>query len=175
MPYKEFETIDDANRCKMNITSVSCHVKKKLIATEIGKDFSNKEIKGLKDNIPSSSSSEQLLAAKDIKSNKNKFVSCKNTQQKKAKILRLEKKQNKLLAQGKTNTEIEAILSQPKQQQNCDKNLEQFFNELNSEMNKLEVQYYMSQIFSLQIYILLIHKFNRKMYLTVEITSSNVG
>lgn len=57
---------------------------------------------------------------------------------KKAKLLRIERKQNKLLAQGKSQSEIESIMKE-KKQQNCAKSLEELFDEVYTGLKKLEV------------------------------------
>ncbi|XP_012218425.2 arginyl-tRNA--protein transferase 1 isoform X1 [Linepithema humile] len=58
---------------------------------------------------------------------------------KKAKLLRIERKQNKLLAQGKSQTEIESIMKE-KKQQNCVKTLEELFEEVYTGLRKLEMK-----------------------------------
>ena len=58
--------------------------------------------------------------------------------QKKAKLLRIERKQNKLLAQGKTMEEINALMKKNKPQ-NTEKTLEDYFSEISQCSNKLEV------------------------------------
>lgn len=60
---------------------------------------------------------------------------------KKAKLLRLERKRDKLLAQGKTQSEIESMLKE-KKQQNCAKSLEELFDEVYTGSKKLEVIQY---------------------------------
>lgn len=60
---------------------------------------------------------------------------------KKAKLLRLERKQNKLLAQGKSQSEIENIMKE-KKQQNYTKTLEELFEEIYTGLKKLEVIQY---------------------------------
>jgi len=57
---------------------------------------------------------------------------------KKAKLLRIERKKNKLLAQGKSQSEIESIMKE-KKQQNCIKTMEEFFEEVYTGLKKLEV------------------------------------
>jgi len=57
---------------------------------------------------------------------------------KKAKLLRIERKKNKLLAQGKSQSEIESIMKE-KKQQNCVKTMEEFFEEVYTGLKKLEV------------------------------------
>jgi len=57
---------------------------------------------------------------------------------KKAKLLRIERKKNKLLAQGKSQSEIESIMKE-KKQQNCAKTIEELFEEVYTGLKKLEV------------------------------------
>lgn len=131
-----YATIEDSKICKISKIIAPCESNKNLSPSESSKNSCSLEKNELKDSIASSSGSKQLSAPKDVKSNKTKI---EHNPQKKAKILRLERKQNKLLSQGKSHSEIETILSASKQQQNCSKTLEQFFSELNSDVNKLEV------------------------------------
>lgn len=58
--------------------------------------------------------------------------------QKKAKLLRIERKRNKLLAQGKSPEEIETLMKK-KKPQNTGKTLDDFFKEISNCSNKLEV------------------------------------
>lgn len=58
---------------------------------------------------------------------------------KKAKLLRIERKKNKLLAQGKSQSEIERIMTE-KKQQNCVKTLEELFEEVYTGLKKLEMK-----------------------------------
>ncbi|XP_076375230.1 arginyltransferase 1 isoform X2 [Megalopta genalis] len=58
---------------------------------------------------------------------------------KKAKLLRIERKQNKLLAQGKTQAEIDAMFRKDKQQ-NQGKSLEELFDETLRGTNRLELK-----------------------------------
>lgn len=60
---------------------------------------------------------------------------------KKAKLLRIERKKNKLLAQGKSQNEIESIMK-GKKQQNCIKTMEELFEEVYTGSKKLEVIQY---------------------------------
>lgn len=57
---------------------------------------------------------------------------------KKAKLLRIERKKSKLLAQGKSQSEIESIMRE-KKQQNCIKIVEELFEEVYTGLKKLEV------------------------------------
>ncbi|XP_043466754.1 arginyl-tRNA--protein transferase 1 [Leptopilina heterotoma] len=129
-------TIEDSKICKISKIIAPCEINKNSLPSESSKNSFSIEKKEVKDSIASSSGSK-LLADKDVKANKTKL---EHNPQKKAKILRLERKQNKLLSQGKSTSEIQTILSESKQQQNSSKTLEQFFSELNSEMNKLELK-----------------------------------
>lgn len=72
---------------------------------------------------------------------------------KKAKILRLERKQNKLLAQGKSQSEIESIMKERKQQ-NYIKPLEELFDEVYTGLKKLEVIQYQRLNFEIIIYFI---------------------
>lgn len=56
----------------------------------------------------------------------------------KAKFLRKQRKQNKLMAQGKSQEEIEAIFKESKQE-NQVKSLEELFDEVYNENNRLQV------------------------------------
>ncbi|XP_018398140.1 PREDICTED: arginyl-tRNA--protein transferase 1 isoform X2 [Cyphomyrmex costatus] len=58
---------------------------------------------------------------------------------KKAKLLRIERKKNKLLAQGKSQSEIESIM-RDKKQQNCIRTVEELFEEVYTGLKKLEMK-----------------------------------
>ncbi|XP_018312454.1 arginyl-tRNA--protein transferase 1 isoform X2 [Mycetomoellerius zeteki] len=58
---------------------------------------------------------------------------------KKAKLLRIERKKSKLLAQGKSQSEIESIMRE-KKQQNCIKIVEELFEEVYTGLKKLEMK-----------------------------------
>ncbi|KAG7198710.1 hypothetical protein KM043_001702 [Ampulex compressa] len=58
---------------------------------------------------------------------------------KKAKLLRIERKQNKLLAQGKSQSEVEAIFKENKPQNNV-KDIEELFKEMDGGTKKLEIK-----------------------------------
>ncbi|KAL0118103.1 hypothetical protein PUN28_009046 [Cardiocondyla obscurior] len=58
---------------------------------------------------------------------------------KKAKLLRIERKKSKLLAQGKSESEIESIMKE-KKQQNCAKTIEELFEEVYTGLKKLELK-----------------------------------
>lgn len=67
---------------------------------------------------------------------------------KKAKLLRIERKQKKLLAQGKSLKEIETAFKESKQQ-NYVKTLEELFDEIWNGTKKLEVRYIKIKIFEI--------------------------
>jgi len=80
---------------------------------------------------------------------------------KKAKLLRIERKKNKLLAQGKSQSEIESIMRE-KKQQNCIKTMEEFFEEVYTGLKKLEV---MTSMIKLQNCYLFYQTFPNSYYL----------
>lgn len=90
--------------------------------------------------ISASRSNQEQMTISDSKSSlhvRNEItnvVPCK-----KAKLLRLERKQNKLLAQGKSQSEIESIMKERKQQ-NYIKTLEELFEEVYTGLKKLELR-----------------------------------
>ena len=152
-----YATKADANALKMNVTSVSSEVNERLEGTESSRDFCDIESRS-KESIPNqsvvtSSKSENLLTVKDTTPQKKQFTGIDPNKRplKKAKLMRLERKQNKLLSQGKSVTEIEVLLKERKQQQGSNKTLEELFSEIDSESNKLEViiisKYYKSYVF----------------------------
>ncbi|XP_031849457.1 arginyltransferase 1 isoform X2 [Nomia melanderi] len=58
---------------------------------------------------------------------------------KKAKLLRIERKQNKLLAQGKTQAEIDAMFKTENKQQNQGKSIEELFDEMLMGTDRLKI------------------------------------
>lgn len=70
---------------------------------------------------------------------KRKYLDNK-TCTKKAKLFRIERKQKKLLAQGKSQTEIEDMMAVNKGKQVEPKSLDEFFNDLDNRKSKLEVK-----------------------------------
>lgn len=112
---------------------------------EIGGRMPVESMESLKDTsvskipIPTLSNDQKQLTNSEKKnashsSNENVNV----VPRKKAKLLRIERKQNKLLAQGKSQSEIESIMKERKQQ-NCVKSLEELFDEVYTGLKKLEV------------------------------------
>lgn len=91
--------------------------------------------------ISASSSNQEQLTNSDKKNTLHVRSEISAVPCKKAKLLRIERKQNKLLAQGKSQTEIESIMKE-KKQQNYVKSLEELFEEVNTGLKKLEVILY---------------------------------
>lgn len=104
--------------------------------------------------ISASRSSQEQMTNSDsrnslhVRSENTNVVPCK-----KAKLLRLERKQNKLLAQGKSRSEIESIMKERKQQ-NYIKPLEELFDEVYTGLKKLEVIQYQRLSFKIIIYFI---------------------
>ena len=131
--YPEFSKRTEQNVSKMQVNSVSDEVISRLHPGNSG----------------TKTNSEQQ-SSKSVKCNPNQAMETLSTQspkfhfdpsrapQKKAKQIRMERKQNKLLAQGKTQEEINAMF-QKKKLQNTGKTLEDFFEEIGNCANKLEV------------------------------------
>lgn len=91
--------------------------------------------------IPTSASSSDQKQLTNIEKKSASHSSNENINtvpRKKAKLLRIERKQNKLLAQGKSQSEIESIMKE-KKQQNCAKSLEELFDEVYTGLKKFEV------------------------------------
>lgn len=120
------------NKSQINVSSVDDEVSGRLsinsVKTEIQK------------NSTSVSSSDQMQLTNcnskntlHVRSEITDAVPCK-----KAKLLRIERKKNKLLAQGKSQSEIESIMKE-KKQQNCAKTIEELFEEVYTGLKKLEV------------------------------------
>ncbi|XP_011158438.1 arginyl-tRNA--protein transferase 1 isoform X3 [Solenopsis invicta] len=91
-------------------------------------------------NSTSSSSRAQLTNSNSknalhVRSEIGDVVPCK-----KAKFLRIERKKNKLLAQGKSQSEIESIMKEKKQQNCVKKEMEEIFEEVYTGTRKLELK-----------------------------------
>lgn len=120
------------NKSQINVSSVDDEVRGKLSTNSV-------KIETQKNCTSVSSSSQAQLTnsnTKNILHVRNEIadvVPCK-----KAKLLRIERKKNKLLAQGKSQSEIESIMKE-KKQQNCAKTVEELFEEVYTGLKKLEV------------------------------------
>jgi len=124
------------NTSEINVSSVD---------NELGGRLSIDSVKTKSENTKkftsASSSNQEQLTNSDNKNTvhvRNEIINAVPC--KKAKLLRIERKQNKLLAQGKSQTEIESIMK-GKKQQNCVKTLEELFEEVYTGLKKLEVIY----------------------------------
>ena len=140
----------DLNASKMTVTSVSSEANERLQGENSKQNFCQ-----VKDRSRESVFTD--FATTSLK-NENSYILEDTRQQgkggiefnsnkvplKKAKLLRLERKQNKLLSQGKSMSEVEAVLKEHKQQQTYSKTLEELFREINSESSKLEVNKFVS-------------------------------
>ena len=127
----------EKNASKMQITSVSEELSDRLGSNLSNTISSTSTSKQSGENIESSLSQPMDVLSKKKESKRANFDPSR-APQKKAKLLRIERKQNKLLAQGKTQEEIDAIMKKNKQK-NTEKTLEDFFNEIKDCSNKLEV------------------------------------
>lgn len=129
------------NAAKMNVSSVDNEVNDRLRfngSVEATKNSGSKSPQSNSESITSVSSrvqDERIVpqSTKTLDDNSPR-VPCK-----KAKLLRIERKQKKLLAQGKTAKEIEAIFKERKQQSSV-KSLDELFDEMYSGTNKLEMK-----------------------------------
>ncbi|XP_029168996.1 arginyl-tRNA--protein transferase 1 isoform X2 [Nylanderia fulva] len=130
--YEKYLEKAEKNASDINVTSIDDEVSGRLSV-----DLVNSKSQT---NSTSVSRSNQEQINSDKKSNMHvrneitNVVPCK-----KAKILRLERKQNKLLAQGKSQSEIESIMKE-KKQQNYTKTLEELFEEVYTGLKKLEMK-----------------------------------
>lgn len=121
----------EKNKSQISVSSVDDEVSGRLSINSV-------KTKTLK-NSTSVSNSDQVQLANC--SNKNTLIRNEITDAvpcKKAKLIRIERKKNKLLAQGKSQSEIETIMKE-KKQQNCAKTVEEIFEEVYTGLKKLEV------------------------------------
>ncbi|XP_032662679.1 arginyl-tRNA--protein transferase 1 isoform X3 [Odontomachus brunneus] len=125
------------NLSKINVSSMDSEISGRMSIDpiETSKDTSISKI-----SISASSSDQRQLTNAEKKSashSSNENIS--TVPRKKAKLLRIERKQNKLLAQGKSQSEIESIMRE-KKQQNCAKSLEELFDEVYTGLKKFEIK-----------------------------------
>lgn len=120
------------DKSQINVSSVDDEVSGKLsinsVKTETQKNSTSVSSSG-QAQLTNSNSKNTLHVRNEIAD----AVPCK-----KAKILRIERKKNKLLAQGKSQSEIESIMKERKEQ-NCIKTMEELFEEVYTGLKKLEV------------------------------------
>lgn len=117
---------------KMQVTSVSEEVNSRLGICSDDTESSPSTSKHCRENISTLPSQPMETTKEPTNFDPSKAP------QKKAKLLRIERKRNKLLAQGKTLEEIDALMKK-KKLKNAGKSLEDFFDEISSCSNKLEV------------------------------------
>lgn len=142
--YAEHCSRAEKNESEMTVTSVEAGPDSRLRITSETKLSSENRNAGKKredirslekstkiNNAPSSSSNEPAKPIHKAGLDPNR------TPPKKAKLMRAERKQKKLLAQGKTAEEIESLLRTNKQ--NVAKSVEDLFNEIHGGVHKLEV------------------------------------
>ncbi|XP_029676857.1 arginyl-tRNA--protein transferase 1 isoform X3 [Formica exsecta] len=131
--YAKYLTKAEKNASQINVSSVDDELSGRLSVKLV-------KSKSQVNSTSASRSSQEQITNSDSKSSlhvRNEItnvVPCK-----KAKILRLERKQNKLLAQGKSQSEIESIMKERKQQ-NYIKPLEELFDEVYTGLKKLELR-----------------------------------
>lgn len=98
---------------------------------EVGDNSSVGTVKHARNITPTSSTSKEYRAGTGLDQSK--------PPPKKAKLMRLERKQSKLLSLGKSTEEVSSVLKQ-KSAFNAGKTLEELFSEENMGRNKLEVR-----------------------------------
>ncbi|XP_070168730.1 arginyl-tRNA--protein transferase 1 isoform X2 [Polyergus mexicanus] len=131
--YAKYLTKAEKNASQINVSSVDDELSGKLFVDLV-------KSKSQINSTSASRSSREQITNSDNKSSlhvRNEItnvVPCK-----KAKLLRLERKKNKLLAQGKSQSEIESIMKERKQQ-NYIKPLEELFDEVYTGLKKLEMK-----------------------------------
>lgn len=125
------------NVSKINVSSIDNELNERLSTDPLE---ASKDSQILKNATSVSNSGQEQLVNLDAKSSSlhSRSEIANAVPRKKAKLLRIERKQKKLLAQGKSQSEIESILKE-KKQQNCAKGLEELFDEVYTGLKKLEV------------------------------------
>ncbi|XP_016844959.1 arginyl-tRNA--protein transferase 1 isoform X1 [Nasonia vitripennis] len=134
--YSMFTERADTDASKMQVTSVSEELSHRLNSTVDNTNLNTSTSKP-PDKIIASTPTQPM----ETSSNELRRANFDSTRapQKKAKQLRIERKQQKLLAQGKTMEEINAIMKKNRPQ-NTGKTLEDFFDEIGKCSNKLELR-----------------------------------
>lgn len=130
--YTKYMAKAEKNASHINVSSIDVELGGRLSVNLVKSDSQINSISSSRSNqeqMTSSDSKSSLHVRNEI----SNVVPCK-----KAKLLRLERKKNKLLAQGKSQSEIESIVKERKQQ-NYIKTLEELFEEIYTGLKKLEV------------------------------------
>ncbi|XP_072761278.1 arginyl-tRNA--protein transferase 1 isoform X3 [Anoplolepis gracilipes] len=130
--YSKYLAKAEKNASQINVSSVDDELSGRLSVNLVK---SKPQI-----NSTSTSRSKEQMTKSDGKSSLHARSEITNVVPcKKAKLLRLERKQNKLLALGKSQSEIESIMKDRKQQ-NHTKTLEELFEEVSTGSRKLEMK-----------------------------------
>ncbi|XP_072761279.1 arginyl-tRNA--protein transferase 1 isoform X4 [Anoplolepis gracilipes] len=130
--YSKYLAKAEKNASQINVSSVDDELSGRLSVNLVK---SKPQI-----NSTSTSRSKEQMTKSDGKSSLHARSEITNVVPcKKAKLLRLERKQNKLLALGKSQSEIESIMKDRKQQ-NHTKTLEELFEEVSTGSRKLELR-----------------------------------
>lgn len=130
----------EKNTSEINVMSVDDELTDRLSVDPVGtKSQTSKESTSVSCNNGKESANSDNKNMLHVRNEITNVVPCK-----KAKLLRLERKQNKLLAQGKSESEVANIIREKKQQkqQNSVKTLEELFDEVHNGLKKLEVIQY---------------------------------
>lgn len=129
----------EENASKMQVTSVSEELNSRLSSSVSNNESSTSMTKQSSEgvtNLPSQSMETTTRETRQANFDPTRAP------QKKAKLIRKERKINKLFAQGKTQEEINTIMNRKRLQSNG-KTVEELFNELSGDYsNKLEVRIY---------------------------------
>ncbi|RLU23926.1 hypothetical protein DMN91_004134 [Ooceraea biroi] len=138
LTYEKHLAKAEKHASEMNVMSVDDELSERLSVSPVeAKSQASKNLASVSCNNrkqPTNSESKNSLHVR------NEIINA--VPRKKAKLLRLERKQNKLLAQGKSQSEIESIIREKKQQkqQNNVKTLEELFDEVYNGLKRLELR-----------------------------------
>ncbi|XP_053983187.1 arginyl-tRNA--protein transferase 1 isoform X3 [Hylaeus volcanicus] len=138
--YNKYLQETEENASEMNVKSVSNKVNLRLQPNVLDKEKTNNLENQQKqsESVPCASNhnEDSHVASQSVKSIE---MNSSRGPCKKAKLLRIERKQKKLLAQGKTQNEIEAIFKEHKQQNHA-KSIEELFSDMYGETNRLKLK-----------------------------------
>ncbi|KAJ8681681.1 hypothetical protein QAD02_017473 [Eretmocerus hayati] len=133
--YSHFTERAEQNASKMQVTSIAEEISGRLEASE----SHNKVNSSVKE--PAIARTNSISEPMDTSSREERRANFDPSRgpQKKAKFLRIERKRNKLIAQGKTKEEIEVLMKKRKTK-NLGKSLEDYFTEISNCSSKLELR-----------------------------------
>ncbi|XP_076244333.1 arginyltransferase 1 isoform X2 [Calliopsis andreniformis] len=140
--YSKYQQKAEQNVSEMNVKSVDDEVNERLQLGSLDKERKENELEIQQkhsESVPCALKTNEDTLCKTAESVQSVEMNPNRTPCKKAKLLRIERKQKKLLAQGKTQEEIDAIFKKNKQQ-NQVKTLEDLFEEMFSGTNRLEIK-----------------------------------